>query len=97
MTAKVEFHRGELFPRLGFIATNLTAASRAVVRFYNKPSLLSGATFAERVTALFPNFFSAFSGFWVIKTAKAMKICSPFFFRPSAFSSFLTNASSRRV
>ena len=36
VVAKVEFHFGELFPRVGFIVTNLTAASRAVVRFYNK-------------------------------------------------------------
>jgi hypothetical protein len=36
MVAKVEFHSGELFPRVGFIVTNLEADSRAVVRFYNK-------------------------------------------------------------
>ena len=36
VVAKVEFHFGELFPNAGFIVTNLTAASRAVVRFYNK-------------------------------------------------------------
>jgi Transposase DDE domain group 1 len=36
MTFKVEFHFGELFPRVGFIVTNLTASSRAVMRFYNK-------------------------------------------------------------
>jgi DDE family transposase len=36
VVAKVEFHCGELFPRVGFIVTNLTAASRAVLRFYNK-------------------------------------------------------------
>jgi hypothetical protein len=36
VVAKVEFHFGELFPRVGFIVTNLTAESRAVVRFYNK-------------------------------------------------------------
>ena len=34
--AKVERHSGELFPRVGFIVTNLTLPSRAVVRFYNK-------------------------------------------------------------
>jgi hypothetical protein len=34
--AKVEFHFGELFPRAGFIVTNLSAPNRAVVRFYNK-------------------------------------------------------------
>ncbi len=36
VVAKVEFHCGELFPRVSYIVTNLTAASRAVVRFYNK-------------------------------------------------------------
>jgi Transposase DDE domain group 1 len=36
VVAKVEFHVGELFPRVGFIVTNLAASSRAVVRFYNK-------------------------------------------------------------
>jgi hypothetical protein len=36
VVAKVEFHFGELFPRVGFIVTNLTASNRAVVRFYNK-------------------------------------------------------------
>jgi Transposase DDE domain group 1 len=36
VVAKVEFHAGELFPRLGFIVTNLNMRSRAVVRFYNK-------------------------------------------------------------
>jgi hypothetical protein len=36
MVVKVEHHQGELFPRLGFIVTNLTLPSRAVVRFYNK-------------------------------------------------------------
>ena len=32
----MEFHFGELFPRVGFIITNLSLPSRAVVRFYNK-------------------------------------------------------------
>lgn len=36
VAAKVEFHFGELFPRAGFIVTNLAASSRAVVRFYNQ-------------------------------------------------------------
>jgi hypothetical protein len=34
--AKIEFHCGELFPRVGFIVTTLETASRAVVRFYSK-------------------------------------------------------------
>jgi Transposase DDE domain group 1 len=36
VVAKVEFHFGELFPRVGFIVTNLETDSRAVVRFYHK-------------------------------------------------------------
>jgi hypothetical protein len=36
VVAKVEFHFGELFPRVGFIVTNLETDSRSVVRFYNK-------------------------------------------------------------
>jgi hypothetical protein len=36
VVAKVEFHFGELFPRVGFIVTNLETPSRSVVRFYNK-------------------------------------------------------------
>ncbi len=36
VVAKVEHHPGELFPRVGFIVTNLILPSRAVVRFYNK-------------------------------------------------------------
>ena len=35
MIAKVEWHQGELFPRVGFIVTNLTWRSKRVVRFYN--------------------------------------------------------------
>ncbi len=36
VVAKVEFHFGELFPRVGFIVTDFETDSRAVVRFYNK-------------------------------------------------------------
>ncbi len=36
VVAKVEHHQGELFPRVGFIVTNLSLPSRTVVRFYNK-------------------------------------------------------------
>jgi len=36
VVAKVERHFGELFPRVGFIVTNLETDSRAVVRFYNE-------------------------------------------------------------
>ena len=32
----VEHHRGELFPRVNFIVTNMTLHSRSVVRCYNK-------------------------------------------------------------
>ena len=33
--AKVEWHRGELFPRVGFIVTNMSAGTEGVVHFYN--------------------------------------------------------------
>ncbi len=36
VVAKVEHHLGELFPRVGFIVSNMTLPSRSVVRFYNK-------------------------------------------------------------
>jgi len=36
VVAKVEHHPGDLYPRVGFIVTNLTLPSQAVVRFYNE-------------------------------------------------------------
>jgi len=36
VVAKVEWHQGELFPRVGFIVTNLSWASWDVVAFYNQ-------------------------------------------------------------
>jgi hypothetical protein len=35
VVAKVEWHQGELFPRVGFIVTNLTRSAEGVVKFYN--------------------------------------------------------------
>jgi hypothetical protein len=35
VVAKVEWHAGELFPRVGFIVTNLRWRSKCVVRFCN--------------------------------------------------------------
>jgi hypothetical protein len=36
VVAKVEWHQGELYPRVGFLVTNLTTRPAArVVRFYN--------------------------------------------------------------
>ena len=35
VVAKVEWHQGELFPRVGFIVTNMSASAKGVVRFYN--------------------------------------------------------------
>ena len=36
VVAKVEWHRGQLFPRVGFIVTNLSAKPEGVVHFYNR-------------------------------------------------------------
>ena len=35
VVAKVEWHQGELFPRVGFIVTNLRYPPKGIVRFYN--------------------------------------------------------------
>jgi len=35
VVAKVEWHQGDLFPRVGFIVTNMSARADRVVRFYN--------------------------------------------------------------
>jgi hypothetical protein len=36
VVAKVEWHMGELFPRVGFVVTNMSSSPQAVVHFYNK-------------------------------------------------------------
>ena len=35
VVVKVEWHQGELFPRVGFIVTNLSYPPKGIVRFYN--------------------------------------------------------------
>ena len=35
MVAKVEWHQGELYPRVGFIVTNLKRPAERVSKFYN--------------------------------------------------------------
>ena len=35
VVAKVEWHQGELFPRVGFIVTNLSYPPKGITRFYN--------------------------------------------------------------
>jgi len=35
VVAKVEFHPGELFPRVGFIVTNRSLRNKRVLAFYN--------------------------------------------------------------
>ena len=35
VVSKIEWHAGELFPRVGFIVTNRTDPAKGVVRFYN--------------------------------------------------------------
>ena len=36
VVAKVEWHKDELLPRIGFIVTNMNSSARRVVRFYNQ-------------------------------------------------------------
>jgi Transposase DDE domain group 1 len=35
VVSKVEWHQGELYPRVGFIVTNLARPAKRVVKFYN--------------------------------------------------------------
>ena len=42
VVAKVEWHQGELFPRIGFIVTNLQRKPEDVIRFYNKRGVAEG-------------------------------------------------------
>ena len=60
VVAKVEHHLGELFPRVGFIVSNMTLSSRSVVRFYNKRGtaerwIKEGKTGHELDTAVVPS------------------------------------------
>ena len=49
----MKHHAGELFPRMGFIVTNLALPSRAVVRFYNISNDAGGVkTFCVRLFLL---------------------------------------------
>jgi Transposase DDE domain group 1 len=36
VVAKIEWHPGELYPRVGFLVTNMTRPARNVISFYNK-------------------------------------------------------------
>lgn len=40
VVVKVEFHRGEWFPRLSFVVTNFGTSSRALVRFCYKRGIV---------------------------------------------------------
>ncbi len=44
MIAKVEWHPGELYPRVGFIVTNMSRPAERVVGFYNMRGLRRGLT-----------------------------------------------------
>ena len=51
VVAKVEWHQGELFPRVGFIVTNLSYPPKGIVRFYNtmavRPDLQPGQLYEK--------------------------------------------------
>ena len=66
VVAKVEFHCGELFPRVGFIVTNLGTSSRAVVRFYNKRGTADAgrARCRRRAVAAAGNICPCLQCFW---------------------------------
>ena len=47
--AKVEWHPGELYPRVGFIVTNMSRPAERVVAFYNKRGTPSNGSRKARV------------------------------------------------
>ncbi len=53
VVAKVEWYQGELFPRVGFIVTNLSYPPKGIVRFYNRAAteLASEGTGGSRLKA----------------------------------------------
>jgi hypothetical protein len=48
--AKVEWHSGELYPRVGFVVSNLARPAERVVAFYNQRGT-AGSSASARVTA----------------------------------------------
>jgi len=48
VVAKIEWHAGELFPRVSFIVTNSAKHSKNVVRFYNGRGTLSNGSRHEK-------------------------------------------------
>ena len=44
VVAKVEWHQGELFPRVGFIVTNLSWQCKRIVRFYSQRDMAEVGT-----------------------------------------------------
>ena len=63
VVAKVEWHPGELYPRVGFIVTNMARPTENVVAFYNKRGTceqwIKGGQGAIRSTRLSCRSFSA--------------------------------------
>ena len=51
VVAKVEWHQGELFPRVGFIVTNLSRSEARVVKFYNGRGAIVAAAFGLAAAA----------------------------------------------
>ena len=62
VVAKIEWHAGELFPRVGFIVTNLNQRSKNVVKFYNGRGTLSSGSRRGRTRSSGRSFPAARSG-----------------------------------
>jgi hypothetical protein len=44
VVAKVEWHAGELFPRVGFVVTDLRRSPKRVIKFYNGRGTTAAST-----------------------------------------------------
>jgi len=72
VVAKVEWHPGELYPRIGFIVTNLRRSARRVVAFYNG----RGGVLLARHPSLTP---AATFGPYAVSAVVAAIVCHPLF------------------
>jgi hypothetical protein len=50
----VEFHFGELFPRVGFIVTNFQSSNRAVVLFHKRSTAEQWVKEGKQATEMLP-------------------------------------------
>ena len=88
MIAKVEWHPGELVPRVGFIVTNMSRPAERVVAFYNKRGTceqwIKEGKGVIKWTRLSCRSFTARVGVLMVPSAQSMQQRLGVFTRPYA-------------